>query len=301
MPSTDAPPLAFRRLRPGDAPAVKVMTRDVWEGRDYMGRVIDRWIGDSESCTFGAFAGEQLAGMGRIRWLPGGIAWLEGGRVRPDLQQTGIGTRLVEHALELATRHGARRARYDTYSRNDGSMALAAAFGFTEVQRLHVLSAPVETIARHPVPPGELVPVDARPAVELLLHVENPPDPDLCVGWAFVPLDPGYVERSNQGWRFFTMPGAVLVAIGGDGAPLIESPPPGEAWIVAHGTPAAIKHAVALHVAREVAGTNVDTISIFCPAAAAGAALELGFTYWDDQVGWIVELDLALPARARDR
>ena len=77
--------LFFRELTIEDIPKVLGISKDIWEGDDYVPLVIERWLQEKDCMNYGTFLdGEknELIGFGRVKTYPNGVAWLEGGRVK---------------------------------------------------------------------------------------------------------------------------------------------------------------------------------------------------------------------------
>ncbi len=82
-----------------------------------------------------AFAGDKLAGFGKLSLLCDGSAWLEALRVDPEFQGMGVGKALYGRFLEEAAELGATAARMYTGVANRVSAGLAARMGFKQVYR----------------------------------------------------------------------------------------------------------------------------------------------------------------------
>ena len=75
----------FRKLTKKDVPAILDISRDIWEGDDYIPNVIYDWLDDRESLNYGVFSElnfKNLIGFGRVKVYDYNLAWLEGGRVK---------------------------------------------------------------------------------------------------------------------------------------------------------------------------------------------------------------------------
>jgi GNAT superfamily N-acetyltransferase len=281
-----SPHLYFRPLNEGDIPAVIELTKTIWDGHDYMSRVIELWMEESnDAYLFGAFDDEattNLVAMGRIRWLTRDVAWMEGARVHPDYQKTGIGAALYAHGIEYAANAGASVARYDTGMRNVGSIALAKRYGFTEIFRLHsvhlkrddftseMFSADSDAMA------SEITPEEA---LERYRTIENPPIDMLCIGFAFVPMEIDQV--SNGHWSFVALDGAVATVLHYDPSANIETPPPDERWLVIHGSPEAIKRLAIACTVKAFEDPAVEMVNVFIPEDAIETLMDSGFRLED--------------------
>ena len=120
--------LYFRDLVKEDIPAILDISKDIWEGDDYIPDVIERWLSEKDHLAYGTFLDKdmkELVGFGRVKMFSNGVAWLEGGRVKVSHQKKGIGREQLKYAIDYAIKVGARVAQYDTSSRNFGSISLA--------------------------------------------------------------------------------------------------------------------------------------------------------------------------------
>lgn len=76
-----------------------------------------------------AFAGEEMAGIGRFSVLPDGSGWLETLRVSPKWQRMGAGTAIYGMYRELAEQNGCPSMAMFTGVKNQASAGLAERFG----------------------------------------------------------------------------------------------------------------------------------------------------------------------------
>ena len=62
--------LYFRSLQKRDIPAIIDISKDIWEGDDYIPFVINDWLDDQESLNYGVFTDpskRNLIGFGRVK------------------------------------------------------------------------------------------------------------------------------------------------------------------------------------------------------------------------------------------
>src|SRR5207237_2006921 len=98
--------LALRPVRPTDRDRVEEMTRDVWEGRDYVPQVFDRWVSDAGSSFQAAEVDGVVVGVHRLRPYAPGLIWYEGLRVASTHRRRGIARAMLESAIGGAREHG---------------------------------------------------------------------------------------------------------------------------------------------------------------------------------------------------
>lgn len=112
----------------------------VWDGEDYLPEVWDAWIAESQRSGL-LIVGEsdgRVVAIQHTRFQPGGIAWMEGIRVHVDYRNRGVGTRMLEHALEESANRGLSRARLSTAEVNGASARVALSHGFAEIGRFRI-------------------------------------------------------------------------------------------------------------------------------------------------------------------
>lgn len=84
----------LRKLTNSDIPQIIKISQEILEDDDYVPSVIENWLKQEDCLNYGAFEDLEkkiLIGFGRVKYFPNGVAWLEGGRVRPSYQRKGIG------------------------------------------------------------------------------------------------------------------------------------------------------------------------------------------------------------------
>src|SRR2546430_16454301 len=70
--------LQLRPVRPADRERIIEITKDVWEGRDYIPRVFDSWVADAGASFQAAAIEGVVVGVQRLRPDAPGLAWTEG-------------------------------------------------------------------------------------------------------------------------------------------------------------------------------------------------------------------------------
>jgi len=111
----------------------------IWSGHDYLPQVIDEWIADPKSHTYGVEAEGRIVAVGNLRLVDNGkTGWMEGLRVHPRHRRRGYADMLTEHFVNLGQTLNVKRLRYSTGGNNRGSLRLAKKTGF---KRLFKMSA----------------------------------------------------------------------------------------------------------------------------------------------------------------
>jgi len=131
--------VTLRPVRPADRDRVLEITRDVWEGRDYLPEVFDAWVADPGSAFQAAEVEGEVVGVQRLRPIAPGIALYEGLRVAATHRRRGIARSMLRQAVEQARSLGLRQVRL--YTGNEVAGRLFASEGFRPVTVCAVWSA----------------------------------------------------------------------------------------------------------------------------------------------------------------
>jgi RimJ/RimL family protein N-acetyltransferase len=198
--------LIFRPLNPSDISAILEISKDIWEGEDYIPNVIHDWINAPNSQLYGFFlppTQSQLLGFLRLNWLDKDLLWLEAGRVNSRYQKNGIGSLLIEYATKIALEKKARLIQYDTSSVNHGSIALAMKYGFHEITRVRAFlwdsQSDVDALnfSSNPIKPRDLTIHDA---FQKLHEIPNAPEKNINLGWSYIPFTLEQMEAHTKHW-----------------------------------------------------------------------------------------------------
>jgi len=133
--------LIVRMAEPGDIEDLAEISRNTWEGHDYLETVAEEWFSQG-GFMVGELSGRVIA-CGKITGLPGGVAWLEGLRVHPDFRGKGYGRivsqRILERSIMLMDQGKFESIEFSTYINNVESRTMAEAQGFRITESFHVL------------------------------------------------------------------------------------------------------------------------------------------------------------------
>jgi RimJ/RimL family protein N-acetyltransferase len=120
-----------RRMTGEDKPAVLELSSRIWEGRDYLPRVFDAWVADTDGEFAAVLLDGRVVGCGKLTYFTPVDAWLEGLRKDPSVTEKGLGRFLALHFFErLAVRPGLATVRFSTRSRNLASITANERLGF---------------------------------------------------------------------------------------------------------------------------------------------------------------------------
>jgi GNAT superfamily N-acetyltransferase len=106
--------LTLRPVRPSDRERILELTRDVWEGHDYIPRVFDEWISDAGAAFQAAEVDGVVVGLQRLRPYATGLIWYEGLRVASTHRRQGVARAMLQSAVTEAREQGFREMRLAT-------------------------------------------------------------------------------------------------------------------------------------------------------------------------------------------
>jgi N-acetylglutamate synthase-like GNAT family acetyltransferase len=126
--------VSVRKVSTSDHNDILEISRHIWEGNDYLPTVIDEWLSDQNSHTYGVEADSHLVALANLRLIENGrTGWMEGLRVHPDYRGKGFADILTKHLLKKAEKLGVERLRHTTSTQNHASMRLAEKYGFVKI------------------------------------------------------------------------------------------------------------------------------------------------------------------------
>jgi hypothetical protein len=120
--------LTVRPAGKSDRAAVLAISRQIWEGHDYVQHFFDRWMRDG-GLMIGEMRG-RVIGFGKITELAPGELWLEGLRVDPRKGGHGLGRELSRRILHTALDRRPRSLRLATADANHASLAIIRSTAF---------------------------------------------------------------------------------------------------------------------------------------------------------------------------
>ena len=276
--------LFFRDLTNKDIPAILDISKDIWEGDDYIPDVIERWLNEKDNMAYGAFLEEEmkeLIGFGRVKMFSNGMAWLEGGRVKMTHQKKGIGRDLMKYAIDYAIQVGAKVAQYDTSSRNFGSLSLAKFHGFEEKKRMEVLECEIDKLKPREYDFFDIQKISNEEAKKVYSRMDIGPGEEINIGWSYIPLSS--LEDKNSLW--LTNSEAILQKIDIKSHAQPENPRENEVWIIVYGDPLAACKLISYTISFEIDKNEIDLVDIYCKAEGVKYVKELGFKdpSWEDE------------------
>jgi GNAT superfamily N-acetyltransferase len=120
-----------RPALPKDTADVMALTREIWNGNDYIPYVWAEWLADPEGLLAVAEYGGRVVGLAHLSSKGSGEWWLQGLRVHPALQGRGIASRLHGYILDTWQRNPGKVLRLATSSARLPVHHLCQRTGFT--------------------------------------------------------------------------------------------------------------------------------------------------------------------------
>jgi GNAT superfamily N-acetyltransferase len=210
----EATELTLRPARPADRERALEITKDVWEGRDYVPRVFDRWVSDAGAEFQAAEIEGVVVGLQRLRPYAPGLVWYEGLRVASESRRRGIARAMLKAAIAEAREQGFREMRLAT--RDLPAIRLFESAGFkalVEMKWWRGLRVEGGEAARIPEP------AEAR---KLWPAVESSPGVELYAG--IVPDMNGARDLTAEELERLAAGGLIRVGPGGRAIALLREP-----------------------------------------------------------------------------
>jgi GNAT superfamily N-acetyltransferase len=273
----------FRKLTTDDIPAIREISKDIWDGNDYVPHVIENWLEDESCMNYGSFLDKEkkkMVGFGRVKLFDKEIAWLEGGRVREGNQKQGIGRQMIRYALDFALCVNVNKAQYATSSKNMGSNALAKYFGFREKKRMNVLDAEGGKIKKFEIPLINVKKLTANEAKNHYRHFDIGDGEEISKGWSYKPLK--YISDDDGDW-YISNSKAILHKIKVKNLSIEEGPEDDDVWLVVYGEADAAFKLVLHSLKKEFTEGNNKNLSVFCSPETATFVENIGFKYYEGE------------------
>jgi GNAT superfamily N-acetyltransferase len=120
--------LTLRPMRAADRERVVEISRDIWEGHDYLPRVFDEWLADAGAAFQAAELEGVVVGVQRLRPIAPGLVWYEGLRVASTHRRQGLARAMLASAIADASEQRFREMRLGTG--NSDAVPLFESMGF---------------------------------------------------------------------------------------------------------------------------------------------------------------------------
>lgn len=122
--------LIFRKARHEDKSAIIDISKDVWEGTDYLPDTFDKWVEEKGGEFTVAELDGRVVGCAKFSLLSPGEYWLEGIRVHRDMRGQGIAKKITEYYIDKAKSLGYEYLSLSTYIENYGSIKIIKDYRF---------------------------------------------------------------------------------------------------------------------------------------------------------------------------
>ena len=120
--------LTLRPMRAADRERVVEISRDIWDGHDYLPRVFDEWLADAGAAFQAAEVDGVVVGVQRLRPIAPGLVWYEGLRVASTHRRQGVARAMLASAIADAKEQRFREMRLGTG--NADAVPLFESMGF---------------------------------------------------------------------------------------------------------------------------------------------------------------------------
>ncbi|MFW9818579.1 MAG: GNAT family N-acetyltransferase [Candidatus Thorarchaeota archaeon] len=272
----------FRQLTIADIPAVKDISKDIWEGDDYVPHVIDEWLQDKTSMNYGTFKDKKktdLIGFGRVKLYNKDLAWLEGGRIKVSYQGQGIGKKQLGYAVEYAAKSGVKVAQYDTASDNFASISLAKFYGFKQKKCMDLVIVNSDEIKFPNRSVSHIYELAVNNVRKKYKEFDIGPGEEICIGWSFIPLK--YINNEHGSWLYNK--NAILQKIEFGKSHEYEIPSEEEIWMIVYGNPKAARNLIHYTIQKEFETNGKKRFEVFCTRNIVDQLKEMGFHYHEDK------------------
>ena len=120
--------LTLRPMRAADRERVVEISRDIWDGHDYLPRVFAEWLADAGAAFQAAELEGVVVGVQRMRPIAPNMVWYEGLRVASTHRRQGLARTMLASAIADAREQRFREMRLGTG--NPDAVPLFESMGF---------------------------------------------------------------------------------------------------------------------------------------------------------------------------
>ncbi len=289
--------LFFRELTLEDLPAVNDLCKNIWKdengvSEDYLPKIIDSWILEENSSTFGAFKDEQkslLVALGRVKIISKDYAWAEGGRVAEEYQRTGIGKILGQRSIDYAKNKKVKYIQYDTFTENSGSVSIAKALGYYQKDYMELLEGKLGEIPLRNLQSKPYIEIAPEEAFIFLRNIPNGPKTEINAGWSYKPFNLQQISKIEGKW--IRNDDAIVLKISSDAILERENPSSDDIWLIVYGKASDATDLLKGILFQEKKRRNrLDKLSIqiYCPRVLSQSIQNIGFSYHEGKQSGVV-------------
>jgi len=126
--------MEIKKITPEHKERALQISKDIWEGDDYIPQIFDEWVADPYGEFVGLFEEDTLIAFGKMTYLTPTDVWLEGLRKDQSVDIKGVGKLFTEYYLNiLSQKRDLNSVRFATYFENYGSIIPAERCGFQKI------------------------------------------------------------------------------------------------------------------------------------------------------------------------
>jgi GNAT superfamily N-acetyltransferase len=218
--------IVCRPALPIDTPGMIDLTRQIWEGEDYVPDVWADWMVDPEGILAVAEYGGKVAGFGKLTRLSQSDWWMEGLRVHPDFEGRGIASRINNYLLDYWQRTGSGVVRLATVSSREPVKHLARKKGFQLIGEYSTFKFPITNHTTNNAVKRLFQPLNPDQVLWAIEWLTNPKNDRLQfgmmdLGWQFAEPKTQYFDRyikNNQVWLWRDQQGILIMVDNKDGS-----------------------------------------------------------------------------------
>lgn len=147
--------IEYRKLTHDDYNDIVEISKDIWEGTDYLPELFHQWVDDSKGLFIGAVDHDtgKVIGTDKYSVLYDGTGWLEGLRIHKDYRGRGISKEMAQltlaHAKEQQKSGKIRTIAFSTHITSVESIGLMTKLGFRLEQQYILVMKAFEKLDKH--------------------------------------------------------------------------------------------------------------------------------------------------------
>ncbi|QNO13778.1 GNAT family N-acetyltransferase [Alkalicella caledoniensis] len=122
--------MSIRRARLEDKEQMLEISKDVWEGTDYIPMVVDQWLSDEKGEFTVLEVDGKVRAYAKFTYITDEDVWLEGIRVDRNHRKLGYANIITQYYIEKAIQLKAKTLKFSTYYENYGSIKSGEKHGF---------------------------------------------------------------------------------------------------------------------------------------------------------------------------